>query len=240
MAVQPMFNVPELQETILLHRKSYELLRWVAANLRKQTLSFSVAHKSMTTAEAANEWVRRHQENIPPSARPEPVQIEKFSSLFVSYLQTSFELREQTKLRVASSCRCYCDYCTYLVRADQLQLRNPTKRARAAATELKRIYLLRLLTSLDHLPEDNLLDQILATKDEELLEAVSVTTYAHELIRRTKFASQGEGVLVLWREIPKIRIKPGKRRPVPVEFNAQRVLTAEAALIDRLRQLARS
>ena len=56
-------------------------------------------------------------------------------------------------------------------------------------------------------------------------------TYGRELLRRTEFASQGIGVLVLWREIawdakgqisPKFRLSP------------ERIIAAERRLIDRL------
>src|SRR4051794_28996123 len=112
-----MFDIPELQETVLLHQKSYELLRWVAASLRQNTLSFDVAHESMTTSDAAREWVQRHLQNIPPTARPKTAQLEKFGLLFSSYLATSFELKASPGTRLYSPCGCYCSYCAYLAQA---------------------------------------------------------------------------------------------------------------------------
>ena len=70
--------------------------------------------------------------------------------------------------------------------AKHLRARNPNKKAHAEALQLKQAYAEGL--GIDPNP-------VLMTRD------LTVATYAHELIRRSKFASQGEGVLVLWREL---------------------------------------
>lgn len=70
-----MFDRQELAETLVLHEKSYELLKWVGRNLQTGTLDFGVAHEAASTADAAKEWIVRHWHNLPGTVRPEKRQL---------------------------------------------------------------------------------------------------------------------------------------------------------------------
>jgi len=219
-----MFDSHELAETIELQQKSYDLLRWVAKNLRKGTLDFGVTHEAASTFEAAKEWISRHWNNLPESVRPAESQLDRFAHVFSSYLRTSFTLVEKPPKKLVSYCGCYCSYCSYLGRADHLKARSLSKGAKRSAEELKQVYL-------HSLAEENQITlpgrqvQALLT-DPELKECLALATYGRELVRRTEYASQGEGVLALWRQFawnengnPKPKFKLNKDDILEAERN---------------------
>ncbi len=224
-----MFDPQELAETVDLHQKSYELLRWVGKNLRSGTLDFGVTHHAVSSFEAAREWILRHWHNLPASVRPAESQLDSFTHLFSSYLMTSFTLVEKPKRKLISYCGCYCSYCSYLGRADQLQVKTPSKGARRSAEGLKRVYLNALAEENGRTLTGPQLEGLL--NDPELQQILALATYGHELIRRTKYASQGEGVLALWRQFawnkkgsPKAKFK----------LDADDILQSERSVISQL------
>ena len=68
--------------------------------------------------------------------------------------------------------------------------------------------------------------------DPALSEQIALATYTTELIRRTEFASQGVGILALWREVAWEGSEPKKK----FRLNPKKVLAAEA----RIRQTFQS
>lgn len=213
-----MFTADVLSETLTLHDKSYQLLKWVKDALRSGQVSFQVAHGRLSAPEAATEWLGRCYENLPVTVRPERRQIPRFAMLLTSYLQTSFTLRKDPPRVLVSGCGCYCSYCAILGRANELVVREPGSGAARHARELKRIALEKLAASLDCVLPPAGLDQIL--RERSLSRSLAIVAYVNELIRRCEFASQGDGVLVLWREFAwhnqESRRKPGQFHAVPI------------------------
>jgi hypothetical protein len=209
-----MFVRAELERVLLLQEKTYALLKWLNASLRENRRLFGPVHEAMSLFDAGKEWIRAHYDQLPHDARPEPGELDEFAHLFTSYLATSFEVAE--KVRVTDGCG--CAYCTYFYDARYVRPRNPTKKARAEALELKRNYLRSLGAEK-------------ALNDKALAQDVSMACYAHELLRRSKFAGQGEGVLVLWREIAwDASGRPNKK----FKLTADAILKAEARLLQRV------
>lgn len=66
---------------------------------------------------------------------------------------------------------------------------------------------------------------------------LAMATYAVELKRRSKLASQAEGVLVLWREFAWIPTGSPKR---DFRLTARGILEAERTIVDRLSTSANS
>ena len=66
--------------------------------------------------------------------------------------------------------------------------------------------------------------------------AVSMATYVYELIRRSSFASQGSGILALWREIAWDKTAPRKG----FVLKAKDVLQAETLICEKLKQGCRN
>ncbi len=233
-----MFDEAELSQVLELHKKSYALLFWINESLRGGSLRFDVAHSAMSAADAAHEWLGRHLENLPLDCQPEKKQLLPFSMLFASYLTTSFDLATGPKTVMRTDCGCTCPYCRYFSAADNLKVRRPSKKDKVSALELKLICLAALLA--DQGQDDGPLHVERLLADPDLTLDISLVTYANELIRRSRFASQGTGVLVLWREIawendtPR---KPGKKRKgSKKKFTLQKdlILAAEKRILQAI------
>lgn len=227
-----MFEAEALERVVSLQQKSYTLLRWVGDSLQSGTLNFNTVHTSMALPDAAREWIGRNLGNFPGDARPDRADLEPFAHLFASYLETSFVLVAQPGQQLISSHgHCYCGFCSYLVSAKHLKVRTPSKKAHQKARQMKDLYLSSLAADAGIPFAYAVTDKLLS--DPVLAEHIAFATYGRELLRRSEFASQGEGILVLWREIAwdeKGRLKKN------FALSAARILQAEAAILDALRQ----
>ncbi len=225
-----MFDADELERVVDLQGKSYRLLRWVGESLNGGTLTFNTVHEAMGLTEAARDWLTRHYASLPSEARPDDkADLPAFASLFASYLTTSFELIEKPGARRISSSRCYCSYCSYLSQANYLRARTPGKKAQASVRQMKELYLNALLADVAKVPDPHARANTVL-ENPALAPAVSYATYGRELVRRSEWASQGEGVLVLWREIAWERGKLKKN----FTLSARAITNAEAAIVEQL------
>jgi len=133
------------------------------------------------------------------------------------------------KVRVSDGCP--CPFCTFFYDATTFQVRNPDKKARAQAVRLKARYIETLIreNKLSNMPS-NIEEWI--PKNPELSYDFSMATYAQELIRRSKFVSQGEGILALWREIA----WKGNRRDKKFKLSTKAIVDAESRILKKLRE----
>ena len=210
-----------MKEVLRLHEKSYRLLRWVNQRFRSGNLKLSAVHEDISFVDAAEDWISHWHDSLPNDSRPEKGKLRPFASLFVSYLRTSFEPAPSGP-RLSFPC-CGCTCCSYLVNvAAHLKPRKLTKKSKAAAAELKNLYVQKLLEELakDSSPA---VVAALIEKSSDLGRQIALATYGHELIRRSEFASQGEGVYALWREFAweKSGPKPGFKLTVDMIIDAQ-------------------
>ena len=192
-----MFDRKQLETVLRLHEKSYELLKWAKSALKQGTITFSVLHTATDSVSAAMEWIQRHLANIPSTARPDASEVPLFSRLFVSFLQTSFDLSANAQVRVTTN-RCCCGFCVTIQQGLNLVPRNPSKRDFKTAVELKQFYLQRLATDFQITNSGEVIANVLT--DSNFKSELSMATWGAELVRRSQFASQGEAVLALWRE----------------------------------------
>jgi hypothetical protein len=222
-----LLDLSEVQKVIRLQEKSYNLLKWVNERLKKKAKDlFSDIHEAMSFYDASLDWIKIHYNELPQNAQPTKEDIESFAHLFASYLTTSFEVGDKIYL----SDGCSCTFCSFLIEAMHFKVRNPTKKSKSTAKQLKVLYIKSLVQELN-------LDQPISdtegwiNKQDELLDDISLVTYAHELIRRSKFASTGEAVLVLWREIA---WEEGKRLNKKFRLNANKIIQAQDRIISAL------
>lgn len=213
-----MFDEAELTRVLRLHEKAFRLFTWLNADLKSGRQPLGRVAAALAFSDAARDWIRRHRENLPDDLRPAPEDLEAFSHLFVSYLSTSYEVVERSLVRCFG---CWC--CSYWNERCHLQVRNPDKKAKAVARQLKLLYLRGLAPAGE-------VEPLLGRQD--LAGPLALATYAAELVRRSKFASQGEGVLALWREVA---WSPGARKGKRVVLDAATILQAERTLADALR-----
>ncbi len=223
-----MLNREQMERVVSLQAKSHNLLRWVNEALRAGTLSLTVIHDATTLTDAAMEWIRRNYASLPLAVRPAEGDIEPFAHLFVSYLTTSYELRSVPGTVAVTGRRgCYCGFCAYLVSANYLTVRKPDKKALARAQEMKDLCLVGLAQE-EGISLSATKRQVLLS-DTSLARTIAYATYGRELLRRSQFASQGEGVLVLWREIAWKDGRLDKR----FVLSAEQIMVAERQLCAR-------
>lgn len=222
-----MLDRARLDRLLDLHDKTYRLFLWVNTSLRGGGRTFAAVGGALSFSEAASDWLRRNREDLPEDVRPVPDELEEFSHLFVSYLSTSFEIVDNRVVGVCGGCFC----CGALKLPRHLRARNPDAKARRDAEELKRICLRRLAEDLQlPLIEADLKEFVAAHEDLRI--DLATVTYAQELERRSRFASQGEGVLALWREFA---WTPGGRPRAKFRLKAEDLLAAEKRLAERLK-----
>lgn len=214
-----------MDRVLRLQKQSYALLKWLNQNLGNGGLSFSVAHRAMSGAAAAEEWLARNEAQLPPAHRPAEAERHELAHLFASYLLTSFELPAGKQTVRVADCHCSCNYCGYVVSLHRLVPRHPAPKDRRTAHELKRLFLERLVEDLGYPLEQPVEDAVFSNKELSLL--LSCATYADQLIRRTQFASQGAAVLVLWRDIA---WEDGRKPKKNFELTAAQVMEAEERL----------
>ena len=222
-----MFDAQRLKRLLAIHDKSYGLFLWVNSGLMNRRRSLSAVAKTLAFSEAALQWIRANRAGMPEQFRPDPEEQEEFAHLFVSYLATSFEVVD--RLRV--SCRgCWC--CSFWIESKHLRRRDPDKKAREVARQLKVLYLRGLAEELELPLLDPELERFAADRG-DLRPQIALATYARELERRSRFASQGEGTLALWREIA---WKEGGGPKQNFKLKVEEILKAEAAIREKLAQ----
>src|SRR5262245_34446574 len=111
-----MLDAREVTLAADLHRRSYNLLRWLATALDRGTVSFDRVHQTMDAAASAKDWMELHFHKLPSTCRPEREALDAFARFFATYLTTSFDLASDPG-KVLWSDGCSCPYCTYLVAA---------------------------------------------------------------------------------------------------------------------------
>ncbi len=222
------FIFSEMSRIVELQTKSYALLRWVGNGTGQSTLDFGVRHDGATLSEAAAEWTRRNAHSLPKETRIAEADQPTFAALFASYLTTSYVLLETPTLPYHSRTGCYCAFCARLSSASHLKVRQPDKKAQGRAWEMKQLYLAGLATEIGEALPYTALSELLT--DSALATHLSYATYGRELLRRSQFASQGEGILVLWREIA---WEKGKLRK-GFALSADAMLQGETAIIEAI------
>ena len=207
-----MLDQNELAMALDLHSKSYRLLLWLSDNARDNRQLATVAHDSLSTGEAAVEWLTRLYGSLPPSTRPENRDIDAYALFFSTYLTTSFDVNA-SKSRVVSSCGCYCSYCRYVVSAQFLKPKRVGARDKKRAIRLMEDRVIELAYEEGVSRPDADLYALL--DDSSVRESAAWSTYGQWLIRRSRGWSDGVSVLALWRMISasnNARSDEGRRR----------------------------
>lgn len=189
-------------------------------------MDFGVLHDVLGLSETAAEWLRRNAHNLPQEVRAEEADRSAFASLFASYITTSYILLPTVRYRSRNGCS--CAFCARLSSASTLTVRQPDKKAKERARDMKQLYVSGLVTELGGTLRYGAIAELIT--DPTLAPHVSYATYGHELLRRARFASQGEGVLVLWREIA---WEQGRLRKNFI-LSADSILQGEAAIVEAI------
>jgi hypothetical protein len=193
-------NEAEITTAVDLHRRAYQLLRWLEQAIRDGKILFDQAHEVTSVAEAARQWVERHYFTLPPRCRPNDPsgsQLEQFANLVASYLTASFDLIEEPGKRKASDCGCWCPFCTYLVSLPHLRPKKLTQADKQRARELIHECLGRLAHEQGHPLESDAIEELL--EDSALREKAAMVAYGDQLLKRMHGDLTDPSTLALWR-----------------------------------------
>lgn len=230
----PLLDADQLALAVELQRRSYNLLRWMADGVTRGFIRFDTAHDYVTLPEAAQRWILKHYNDIPPRARPAQEDLERFSLLFTTYLQNSFNLvRDPGKQLYSPDAHCFCSMCSWLVDAPQLKAKKPTAKDRRRAIKKMHDAVASAALAAEVPLVDEEIDEI--AKDSALSEPMAMVAYAHDLLQRMKGVAMGPAALVLWRTFAWNRQGSPKKG---FELSAERILQSERVLLDRIDALA--
>lgn len=228
-----MSMLPEdrLSHALDLQARSYALLQWMAEAVRKGFIAFHTAHDYGTLPSAAEGWIRRHFDDLPVVARPEPDAIGDFARFFTTYLQGTFDLVSDPGKRLHSpDAHCFCPMCSWLIDAPNLRPRKSSAADRHRADRLEVAALRALAFDAGAMLDD---DALLAFKAApELREDIALFAYGRDLVEsRLRGEIDGAAPLVLWRRFAWTRKGSPKKG---FRLTAERILRSEHVLRERL------
>jgi len=201
----------ELEHVLELQNVAFRLVLWLNEQARRD--SRRLCHQEINEIRHGHSCLRRveaWQAEVPEQLRVDAEDRPAVANLFAAYLQTSFR---------CCTVRVHCNGPT----VPQLLAASPTRKARSEAAALERIAL-KILLADEGLPEDAARIEALV-HDKALQGDLVLWAYAVELVRRSKFASQGQAVHYLWKQLdPK-----GRRR-----LKADEILAARGRLLTAL------
>lgn len=193
-----MLDPDTITRAVDLQQRSYQLLRWMADAVTKGFIRFETAHNCAALPEAAEAWIISHYQDIPRKARPNEKDIPNFSRLFTTFLENSFDLRQDPGKHLYSpDAHCFCPMCSWLVDAPNLKTKKPVAADKRRAQEMKAEIVCAMAGEIGATLTEDAIDTIVS--DKALRESLSMVTYAHDLLGRLDGRAVGPAALVLWR-----------------------------------------
>jgi hypothetical protein len=219
----------EVASVLELQRKAFDLLLWIGKSAASQPMLLSgESVESLKYAASCRAWIERMTGSFPVALRVEEKDLEAFSYLLSAFFSTSFRVEESKFVHYDSEIE------SYKTGTRRRLVANPplSKAARQKAEQSSRNL---QLIALEELAIENNIDlsnpqlQVLVERP-DLAQPLSLWSYAHELVRRSRFASQGAGVYALWRALDE---------STRANLNADDVWRAREVLVEALGEAAR-
>lgn len=221
----------DLERAVDLQARGYQLLRWLEKAMDSGLVAADVVHVHASMEASARAWVTRHYAHLPEEARPAREDLPSFSKLFSSYLSNTFDLDGDPGERLYSpGAHCFCPMCSWMVKVPHLRPKKPGPADKKRAGSMRRRFLHGLAAEIDAHPSETDLDAIL--RDPELFEAVSLCTYATDLLQRLSGVAVGAASLVLWRSFAWTRQGSPKKGFV---LSTAAILDAQETVVQRLK-----
>lgn len=200
---QTAMNRDELEQTLRLQSQAFKLLMWIGRQSRRRPELLS-AESVTALKEAAGcmGWLSRHREGFPRELRPAEDESALFAHLLSSFFNTSFHVEEAP---IWNGCE---SRGTQRILRPGLastggkgkgRRRTREQKQLAVAAELQRLALASLAEELGCKLSREQLEHLAG--DEKLSAALNLWSYAFELHRRARFASQGPAVHRLWQTL---------------------------------------
>ena len=220
----------ELNRVLDLQNKAYKLLLWIDGEAPQLLSDTNVeAWKQTDTCE---DWARQMMNTFPFELQCEENDIPTFSHLFSAFFTTSFHVEQKNESNWARTQGHHYDVWSRRKLVAGTTSIKKTKGQKEK--QAKSAHNLRLI-ALEELAIENDVDlshQQLETlaNDSAIADALNLYSYAHELVRRSQFASQGAAVHSLWSTMDK------KTRQ---SLNAEVIWQARETLLAAIRTAAK-
>ena len=193
-----MLQPDSLSKIVDLQQRSFLLLKWLADAIGEGFIRFETAHDYSSMPAAGEAWIREHYLNLPERLRPEQEDVGVFSAIFSTYLKNSFDLHADPGKRLYSEdAHCFCRFCSWMIGVPRLQPKKLKPADKKRAQTMIADTLRRMASQHELEISDRKYDEVLANPD--LREALAMTTYGYDLLRRAQGAPSGPAVLHLWR-----------------------------------------
>jgi hypothetical protein len=224
----------ELERVLDLQQKAYELLLWISGQAKSNPSLLSQENiDKFRYADSCEEYVHHMKGIFPERLRPDEIDNSAFAHLLSSFFNTSFHVSTNPELGWKGT-HWWDEHPIptgerYLILKPGKPKEKRTKKAKERDAEVARNL---QFIALEELAIENDID-LPPTKLKEvadqshLQDALSLWSYAHELVRRAHFASQGAAVHYLWQSLDK------KTRE---HLNAEVIWNAREQLVHALRE----
>ncbi|HVF85846.1 MAG TPA: hypothetical protein VM821_07670 [Abditibacteriaceae bacterium] len=196
----------ELNRVLDLQRKAYNLLLWLDEQARHQNDMLSDENvAAWKHGDSCEEWVRRMIGIFPRDLRPEASDIPAFSHLMSSFFNTSFRVDYRTESRWDGDWDGWTPVSAGKRLVAGTSSTRKTKGQKEKQAESAHNLQLIALAELAIESDCDLSPEQLKTvaHQPENRDALNLYSYAHELVRRSQFASQGAAVHALWNTMDK-------------------------------------
>lgn len=232
-----MLSETELQEAVEIGNRAYKLLTWLNKAVESGFISLEHAGRYVGDREAAEAWLNKHFDDMPPDARPAErteTSIRRFASYLSTYLTSSFDLHEVPGTRFEPGPGGYCcEMCGYRVPKSHLQPKKLGRRDKEKARALKQSYTEALAKQHDLRVSPEVIDRVV--REPEASKDAALASYGEELLRRVTGRASGTAALALWREFA----WSPKGSPIKgFKLDADQIKRAEGKLIETLRNQA--
>lgn len=229
-----LFTQTECDKTLRLHEKSYRLFTWLNSQMKYNRRNMGNQGNAVSVPDAAIAWIKANANSLPAETKVEASELEEFSKQFTSYLATSFEVVDKSVMPNCNGCFC-CG--TMQASGQHLKVRSLGKHAKETALNMKAITLQNLARKLGK--ELSLADaKDFVAKNEDIGEQITLVAYTEQLSRRSTHASQGEGVLALWRELAeplRLQSRAPRKKKEKYQLNTKKILEAQNKVAERLK-----
>lgn len=199
----------EIARVLDLQQRAYNLLLWISDQARHQPDLLSESNiEQLRYAPGCDEWVRHMMGLFPEKLRPQEADISAFAHLLSSFFNTSFHVATVNESNWSGR---YSNYDTWtttkLVPGAPKTTKGPAAKKRAQEKDRQSAHNLQLIV-LEELAIENDFDLTRAqietlAAEPDVAESLNLWSYAHELIRRSRFASQGAAVHQMWLSLDK-------------------------------------
>lgn len=192
------FNRNDIERAVVLQAKGYAFLRWLEKGLQTDRLAPSELHAFGTLEQSARGWIEQHYASLPSEVQPAREDIEAFSNLFSTYLQSTFDLDPNPGERLYSpDAHCFCPMCSWLVQRPHLRPKKLEPADKKRALRMTKRFVMRVAEERKlSLPDDEM-DAIV--HDPAMREPLGLCAYAENLLERLQGRTSGAASLALWR-----------------------------------------